>query len=71
MTEEYWQAYAKKKEITDSNKMLRGIAEGHRQDAIKDKHPDELYGICKTDNNYWRHYRASTKLTVDELAMMI
>ena len=38
---------------------------------IKDKHPDELYAICRTDNNYWRHYRASTKLSIDELSMMI
>lgn len=42
-----------------------------RKDAIKDKHPDELYAICRTDNNYWRHYRASPKLTIDELSMMI
>jgi hypothetical protein len=39
--------------------------------VIKDKHPDELYAICRTDNNYWRHYRASSKLTIDELSMMI
>ena len=38
---------------------------------IKDKHPDELYAIRRTDNNYWRHYRASTKLSIDELSMMI
>jgi len=42
-----------------------------RQEVIKNKHPDELYAICRTDNNYWRHYRASPKLTVDELSMMI
>ena len=42
-----------------------------RAEAIKEKHPDELYAICRTDNNYWRHYRASTKLTIDELSMMI
>ena len=42
-----------------------------RAEAIKEKHPDELYAICRTDNNFWRHYRASTKLTIDELSMMI
>ena len=38
---------------------------------IYDVHPDETYAICRTDNNYWRHYRASTKLGIDELSMMI
>jgi len=47
------------------------MEDGIRQEAIKDKHPDELYAICKTDNNYWRHYRASSKLSIDELSMMI
>jgi len=47
------------------------LADGMRKEAIKNKHPDELYAICRTDNNYWRHYRASTKLTIDELSMMI
>lgn len=71
MTEEYWRSYMKNKEQRDSNKLLAGIRESYRQEMIKDKHPDELYQICKADNNYWRHYRASTKLTIDELAMMI
>ena len=38
---------------------------------IKDKHPDELYSICKTDNNYLRHFRASPQLKIDDLAMLI
>ena len=42
-----------------------------RREIIELKHPDELYAICKTDNNYWRHYRASKKLGLDEMAMMI
>ncbi|CAI2381544.1 unnamed protein product [Moneuplotes crassus] len=71
MTEEYWRSYMKKKEITDKNIFVTGVRDVLRQEAIKNKHPDELHGICKTDNNYWRHYRASTKLTIDELAMMI
>jgi hypothetical protein len=47
------------------------MSEGMRKEMIKDKHPDELYSICRTDNNYWRHYRASPKLSIDELSMMI
>ena len=42
-----------------------------RIDKIRDAHPDNLYTICRTDNNYWRHYRASKKLGIDELSMMI
>ena len=61
----------KNQEIKNSNKLLNGIRESYRQEVIKEKHPDELYGICRADNNYWRHYRASTKLSIDELAMMI
>ena len=39
--------------------------------TIRDQHPDKLYATCRADNSYWRHYRASTKLGIDELAMMI
>ena len=28
-----------------------------------------MYAICRTDNNYWRHYRASPKLGIDELKL--
>ena len=51
--------------------MFLQIGKKMRAEAIKEKHPDELYAICRTDNNYWRHYRASTKLSIDELSMMI
>eukprot|EP00347_Sterkiella_histriomuscorum_P009487 403341025 len=71
MTEEFWQSYKKKKDLTQTNTLFKGIADGIRQEQIRDKHPDELYAICRTDNNYWRHYRASPKLTIDELSMMI
>jgi len=50
---------------------MQGVAREIRKEAIKEKHPDELYAICRTDNNYWRHYRASTKLSIDELSMMV
>ena len=43
----------------------------NRVRTIRNQHPDKLYAICRTDNNYWRHYRASPKLGIDELAMMI
>ena len=71
MTEEFWRSYMKNEKIKNSNEIFNRMRQGIQQEIIKQKHPDELYGICRTDNNYWRHYRASTKLTVDELAMMI
>ena len=71
MTEEFWRSYTKNKEAKNSNVMFNRMRDSLRQEMIKDKHPDELYQICRADNNYWRHYRASTKLSIDELAMMI
>lgn len=62
-----WCKYTSKSLIIDCVQ----IAKAMREEAIKDKHPDELFAICRTDNNYWRHYRASPKLSIDELAMMI
>ena len=71
MTEEFWRSYMKNEKIKNSNVMFNRMKESLHQEVIMNKHPDELYGICRADNNYWRHYRASTKLSVDELAMMI
>lgn len=71
MTEEYWQKHMKGKAASQSNQFWNQMAQQQREEAIKHKHPDELYAICRADNNYWRHYRASTKLGIDELSMMI
>ena len=71
MTEEYWQSYARKREINDKNEFTKAMRLHAQIRVIKDQHPDNLYAMCKTDNNYWRHYRASTKLGIDELSMMI
>ena len=71
MTEEFWQKWQDGKRKQQPNIIWNSLAKQMREDAIKDKHPDELYAICRTDNNYLRHYRASAKLTIDELAMFI
>ena len=71
MTEEYWASWKKKKDLTHSNHILRVMEDTQRIQKIRDQHPDQLYAICKTENNYWRHYRSSNKLGIDELAMMI
>ena len=71
MTEEYWADYKKKKDLQQSNYIWRGVENWERMKKIESQHPDKLYAICRTDNNYWRHYRASPKLGIDELSMMI
>lgn len=71
MTEEFWQKWKNGKDTTQTNQIWNQLAKQKRAEAIKEKHPDELYAICRTDNNYMRHYRASAKLTIDELSMFI
>ena len=55
-SEEYWLSDKKNRELSESNWLIKSMKEGLRQDIIKEKHPDELYALCKADNNYWRHY---------------
>ena len=71
MTEEFWQKWKSGRDERHPNMMWKQMERGMRDQAIKEKHPDELYAICRTDNNYLRHYRASTKLSIDELSMFI
>ena len=71
MTEEYWAEYKRKKDLTQTNAIWKTIENMERVEKIRDQHPHKLYAICRADNNYWRHYRASKKLGIDELSMMI
>ena len=71
MTEEYWQKWKRGKDKAHPNMIWKVTEDVMRIKQIRDKHPDQNYAICRTDNNYWRHYRASTKLGIDELSMMI
>ena len=71
MTEEYWQSWKKKRDLAQPNQIWRNIEMEKKVSEIYDLHPDQAYATCRADNNYWRHYRASTKLGIDELAMMI
>ena len=71
MTEEFWQKWKSGRDERHGNQIWKGMERSMRDEAIKERHPDELYSICRTDNNYLRHYRASTKLSIDELSMFI
>ena len=71
MTEEYWANWKTKKDAAHPNILWKTIENQRRVEMIRDQHPDALYATCRTDNNYWRHYRASQKLGIDELSMMI
>ena len=71
MTEEYWANWKTKKDKSQQNVLWKTLENQKRVEAVRDQHPDKMYAICRTDNNYWRHYRASPKLGIDELSMMI
>ncbi len=36
-----------------------------------DKHPKALYYECLKNSSYWHHYAASSKLSIDDLAMIV
>ena len=71
MTEEYWANWKSKRDERHGNIIWKSLENQQRFDMTRDKHPDQNYAVCRTDNNYWRHYRASKKLGIDELSMMI
>jgi hypothetical protein len=49
---------------------------GHVESELKrrfkaEKTPDDMYQICKTDNNYWKHYRHSENLDPDAVSLVL
>eukprot|EP00357_Protocruzia_adherens_P029211 CAMPEP_0115045886 /NCGR_PEP_ID=MMETSP0216-20121206/48437_1 /TAXON_ID=223996 /ORGANISM="Protocruzia adherens, Strain Boccale" /LENGTH=176 /DNA_ID=CAMNT_0002428895 /DNA_START=11 /DNA_END=541 /DNA_ORIENTATION=- len=75
-TEKFWQKY--KREVEDQK--LENTSSFWAQmkkdmDRIygekNQKYPQELYGICKADNNYWRHIRAQPDVDDDSLAVLL
>ena len=56
--------------LLTANEAVNGSIQDHHDHGDKVTEDDNT-SICKTENNYWRHYRSSTKLGIDELAMMI
>ncbi len=72
MTEEFWQQEKKKQESNPFNSNL--IWKTTMQDVkdfASDKHPKALYYECLKNTQFWHHYAASPKLSIDDLAMMV
>ena len=70
MTEEWWKSFKKNKDKTENH--LFGVVESELKKKFKrDKTPDEMYSMCKTDNNYWKHYRHSESLDPDSISLVL
>ena len=70
MTEQWWKTYKANKDKTENK--LFGVVESELKRKFKsEKTPDEMYSICKTDNNYWRHYRNSENLDPDAVSLVL
>ena len=41
------------------------------KDFASDKHPKALYAECLKNTQFWHHYAASPKISVDDMAMMV
>ena len=70
MTEEWWRKYKDNKKQTE-NKIFGHVESELKRRFKSEKTPDDMYSICKTDNNYWKHYRASENLDTDAVSLVL
>ena len=72
MTEEFWQQEQKKQlgNPQNTNLIWKTTMEDVKAYA-SDKHPKALYAECLKNTQFWHHYAASPKISVDDLAMMV
>jgi len=70
MTEEWWRQYKKNKDKNE-NKFFSDVESELKRKFKNEKHPDEKYSMCKTDNNYWKHYRASENLDDEAVSLTL
>lgn len=70
MTEEWWQDYKKNKKKTQ-NIVFKETESELKRRFKAEKTPEEMYSMCKTDNNYWKQYRASEKLDDDSVGLVL
>ena len=72
MTEEFWQQEKKKQ---DGNSFNTQLIWKTTKDDVKafasDKHPKALYAECLKNTQFWHHYAASPKISIDDLTMMV
>jgi hypothetical protein len=70
MTEEWWRRY-KDNKTKNENKLFTEIESDLKRRFKNEKKPDEMYSMCKTDNNYWKHYRWSDNLDPDAVSLVL
>lgn len=72
MTEEFWQEEKKKVAGNPFNEnLIWKTTMKDVKDHASDKHPKALYAECLKNTQFWHHYAASPKISVDDLAMMV
>jgi hypothetical protein len=70
MTEEWWRRY-KDNKTKSENKLFTELESDLKKKFKNEKQPDDMFTICKTDNNYWRHYRWSENLDPDSVSLVL
>ena len=70
MTEKYWQNYKRNKKASE-NPLFNEIESELKRKFKSEKTPEEMYTLCKTDNNYWKHYRWSENLDQDSISLVL
>jgi hypothetical protein len=70
MTEEWWKRYKDNKDKNE-NKIFSTVESELKRRFKNDRSPEELYSMCKTDNNYWKHYRNSENLDPDAVSLVL
>lgn len=70
MTEEWWQEYKRKKE-RNKNLFFDEVESEMKRRFKSEKSPDEMYSMCRTDNNYWKQYRSSENLDDETIGLVL
>ncbi len=70
MTEQWWRQYIDNKKKSE-NKIFTDVDSELKRRFKSEKKPEEMYSLCKTDNNYWKHYRYSENLDPDSVSLVL
>ncbi len=70
MTEEWWRKF-KDNKTKSENKLFTEIESELKRKFKSEKKPEEMFSMCKTDNNYWKHYRWSENLDPDAISLVL
>ena len=70
MTEEWWGKFKDNKQKNE-NKIFGHVESELKRRFKAEKTPDDMYTTCKTDNNYWKHYRNSENLDPDAVSLVL